>query len=107
MTTALPDPVATAIDATNAGDLQAFLDAFTPDGAVDDWGRVFTGPTEIAGWSDNEFIGKNVTLEVTEVTTTGADTVVIATVGGDGFNGPSTFTYTVSGDTLSRMMIRE
>lgn len=107
MTTALPDPVAAAIDATNAGDLQAFLGVFTPDGAVDDWGRVFTGPTEIAGWSDNEFIGKNVTLEVTEVTTTGADTVVIATVGGDGFNGPSTFTYTVSGDKLSRMMIRE
>ena len=107
MTTSLPAPVAASIDATNAGDLQAFLDVFTPDGAVDDWGRVFTGPTEIAGWSDNEFIGKNVTLEVTEVTTTGADTVVIATVGGDGFNGPSTFTYTVSGDKLSRMMIRE
>ncbi|GAB35438.1 nuclear transport factor 2 family protein [Gordonia otitidis] len=107
MTTSLPAPVAASIDATNAGDLQAFLDVFTPDGAVDDWGRVFTGPAEIAGWSDNEFIGKNVTLAVTEATTTGADTVVIATVGGDGFNGPSTFTYTVSGDKLSRMTIRE
>lgn len=107
MTTSLPAPVAASIDATNAGDLQAFLDVFTPDGAVDDWGRVFTGPAEITGWSDNEFIGKNVTLAVTEPTTTGADTVVIATVGGDGFNGPSTFTYTVSGDKLSRMTIRE
>lgn len=68
MTTSLPAPVAASIDATNAGDLQAFLDVFTPDGAVDDWGRVFTGPAEIAGWSDNEFIGKNVTLAVTEAT---------------------------------------
>ncbi|MFF0709506.1 MULTISPECIES: nuclear transport factor 2 family protein [Gordonia] len=107
MTTSLPAPVAASIDATNAGDLQAFLDAFTPDGSVDDWGRVFTGPDAITGWSDNEFIGKNVTLDVTKVTTTDADTVVIATVGGDGFNGPSTFTYTVSGDKLSRMTIRE
>lgn len=107
MTTSLPAPVAASIVATNAGDLQAFLDAFTPDGSVDDWGRVFTGPDAITGWSDNEFIGKNVTLDVTKVTTTDADTVVIATVGGDGFNGPSTFTYTVSGDKLSRMTIRE
>ena len=107
MTTSLPAPVAASIVATNAGDLQAFLVAFTPDGSVDDWGRVFTGPDAITGWSDNEFIGKNVTLDVTKVTTTDADTVVIATVGGDGFNGPSTFTYTVSGDKLSRMTIRE
>ncbi len=107
MTTSLPAPVAASIDATNAGDLQAFLDAFTADGFVDDWGRVFTGPDAITGWSDTEFIGKNVTLDVTKVTTTGTDTVVIATVGGDGFNGPSTFTYTVSGDKLSRMTIRE
>ncbi|WP_431817785.1 nuclear transport factor 2 family protein [Gordonia jacobaea] len=107
MTTSLPAPVAASIDATNAGDLHAFLDAFTPDGSVDDWGRVFTGPDAITGWSDNEFIGENVTLDVTKATTAGADTVVIATVGGDGFNGPSTFTYTVSGDKLSRMTIRE
>ena len=41
MATELPAPVAAVIDATNAGDRARFLAAFTLDGAVDDWGRVF------------------------------------------------------------------
>ena len=33
-------------------------------------------------------------------------TTVTATVGGDGFNGPSHFTFAVSGDRVARMTIR-
>jgi hypothetical protein len=32
---------------------------------------------------------------------------VTATVGGEGFNGPSRFTFHVEGDRLTRMTIRE
>jgi hypothetical protein len=103
----LPEPVAAAIDAANAGDLDVFLGCFTPDGVVDDWGREFHGPTEIAGWSDKEFIGVNVSLTVEAVETDGDDTTVTAQVGGDGFNGPSHFTFRVDGDRVSRMTIRE
>ncbi|GAB20782.1 hypothetical protein GOEFS_132_00130 [Gordonia effusa NBRC 100432] len=107
MTTPIPAPVAALLDATNAGDLDGFLDSFTPDGVVDDWGRVFAGRDAIKGWSDNEYIGKNMTLDVTSTTSSGDDVVVVATVGGDGFNGPSTFTFTVDGDKVARMEIRE
>ena len=103
----LPEPVAAAIDAANAGDLEAFLGCFTPDGVVDDWGREFHGPTEIAGWSDKEFIGVNVSLTVEAVEPDGDDTTVTAQGGGDGFNGPSHFTFRVDGDRVSRMTIRE
>lgn len=105
--TELPPAVRASIDATNAGDLESFLGTFTPDGAVDDWGRVFTGAAEITRWSDAEYIGKNVTLAVTSSVTDGDKTVVIATVGGDGFNGPSTFTYTVREGCVSLMRITE
>ena len=44
MTESLPDPVRALIDAANANDRAAFLDTFTPDGVVDDWGREFVGP---------------------------------------------------------------
>ncbi|MFW0791932.1 nuclear transport factor 2 family protein [Gordonia sp. CPCC 205333] len=107
MTTPIPAPVAALLDATNAGDLDRFLDSFTPDGAVDDWGRVFAGRDAIKGWSDNEYIGKNMTLAVTSAEPISGGVTVIATVGGDGFNGPSTFTFTVDGDKVSRMEIRE
>ena len=103
----VPSPVQASVDATNAGDLEAFLASFTPDGVVDDWGRVFTGPAEITEWSNNEYIGKKLTLEVTSTRSEGDVTTVIADVGGDGFNGPSTFIYAVDGDRVARITIRE
>ncbi|HEY9314580.1 nuclear transport factor 2 family protein [Williamsia sp.] len=103
----VPTPVRRLLDASNAGDHTRFLDSFTADGAVDDWGRVFRGRTAIGEWSAAEFIGKQVTVAPTSVTDTGEGTVVIGQVGGNGFNGPSTFTFRVDGDQVSLMTIRE
>jgi hypothetical protein len=103
----LPKPVAAAIDAANANDTAAFLACFAADGIVDDWGREFRGPDEIRGWSDREFIGVHVSLDVTDVEEENGATTVTATVGGEGFNGPSHFAFDVAGDRLGRMTIRE
>jgi hypothetical protein len=102
----LPAPVAAALDAANANDIDAFLAAFVPDGVVDDWGREFRGPEAIRGWSDKEFIGVRVSLDVAGVEVRGDETVVTAQVGGDGFNGPSHFAFRVAGDRVARMTIR-
>jgi SnoaL-like domain len=80
----LPAGVQGLLDAANDGDDERFLDSFTPDGVVDDWGRVFEGRARIAGWSEAEFIGKNVSLDVTAVSARGDDWTVAAQVGGDG-----------------------
>lgn len=95
-----------AVDAANRGDVEAFLDSFVPTGVVDDWGREFAGPEAIRGWSDAEFIGKQVSLDVTEVERDGGRTVVTAQVGGNGFTGPSHVTFEADGALLARMMIR-
>lgn len=104
-TSPLPAPVAEALRAANAGDIDGFLRTFTPTGAVDDWGRVFRGADAIRGWSDAEFIGKQVTLEVTAVHTAGDTTTVATQVGGNGFNGPSDFAFTVEGNGIALMRI--
>ncbi|WNI17546.1 nuclear transport factor 2 family protein [Actinacidiphila sp. ITFR-21] len=101
----LPVPVAAALEAADAGNTEDFVHAFADDGAVDDWGRVFRGHEAIRAWSDEEFIGKQVTLLVTAVRTTGPTTTVSAQVGGNGFNGPSDFAFTLSGDHLTLMRI--
>jgi hypothetical protein len=106
MTERIPEPVARLLAAAGDHDTDAFLAAFTPDGVVDDWGREFAGPEAIRGWSDAEFIGVDVTLDVQEVTQDGDDVTVGALVGGRGFNGPSHFTFTVAGDRVARMTIR-
>jgi hypothetical protein len=102
----LPGPVATLLAAANAHDVDAFLASFTPDGVVDDWGREFRGAEAIRGWSDREFIGVAVVLDVTGVEQRGEETVVTAQVGGDGFNGPSHFAFAIAGDRVARMTIR-
>jgi hypothetical protein len=104
-TTALPAIVATALDAANAHDADAWLAAFDPEGAVDDWGRSFAGHEAMRAWSDAEFIGVDVTLRVTDAHTTGDTTTVRAQVGGNGFNGPSHFTFNVRGDRIILMRI--
>jgi ketosteroid isomerase-like protein len=103
----LPAPVARLLEAANSHDAAAFLDCFAEDGVVDDWGREFRGADEIEGWSNREFIGVDVTLDVEEVTTDGDETTIGAEVGGRGFNGPSHFTFTVRDDRVARMTIRE
>jgi hypothetical protein len=102
----VPAPVQAALDAANGGDTEAFLDAFADgEGAVDDWGRVFRGRDRIREWSDGEFIGRQVTLDVTGVRTEGSTTEVSAQVGGNGFNGPSDFAFDVTGDKVALMRI--
>lgn len=103
--TTLPKSIQTAIDAANAGDTDAFLAAFAAEGAVDDWGLEFRGPEAIRGWSDREFIGKQVSLRVTG-TRESDDTVVVSTeVGGNGFNGRSDFAFSVRSDQIQLMRI--
>ncbi|GAB3895453.1 nuclear transport factor 2 family protein [Kibdelosporangium lantanae] len=104
--TTIPQPVQVLLDAANANDIDAFLAGFTRDGVVDDWGREFTGAERIRGWSDNEFIGKQVSLDVEETVARDGETVITAQVGGNGFNGPSHFSFRVDGDKVSRMTIR-
>ena len=107
MPSALPDPVAKLLDAANANDTDAFLAVFTDGGVVDDWGREFVGPAAVRSWSDREFIGKRVTLDIRGIEQNGESTVVTAEVGGDGFNGPSHFSFVLDGECVSRMTIRE
>jgi hypothetical protein len=104
----LPPPVAEAFAATNDRDLARFVAAFADDGVIDDWGREFRGHEEIAEWSRRESIGVEQTFSITEVRTRdGREVVVLADVGGGGFNGPSTFTFRLApdGSAIERMAI--
>jgi hypothetical protein len=104
-TAALPPPVQRVLTAIDEQDNDAFVAAFAPDGFVDDWGRVFRGPDRIRSWSDNDLIGKRATFTNTVVSTPGNPLTIATQVGGDGFNGPSHFTFEVSGDLIASMTI--
>ncbi|MEL4317782.1 nuclear transport factor 2 family protein [Leifsonia sp. YIM 134122] len=104
---ALPDPVDAFFEATNAGDVDRFVAAFAADGVIDDWGRTFTGHDGVRQWTEGESIGVEQTFEITSFRIEGRTVVVLADVGGNGFNGPSTFTFdlTDDGSAIERMVI--
>lgn len=107
MTTEIPEPVASMIEAINGQDEQAFLDLFADDGYVDDWGRTFRGLEAIDGWSSGELIGAEGTLAVESVDV-GPDAVeVVGDWRSKHANGRSRFTFAVAGDKVASMTIRE
>lgn len=103
--TELEPAIRQVFDATNRGDSEAFLDAFAPDGVIDDWGRTFTGREEIAGWNARENIGVHSHIEVTGVTRDGDGIKVGVAVTGEGYNGGGAFTFTMAGGKVARMVI--
>ena len=60
---------------------------------------------EIAAWSEKEFIGVHVTLEIQAVEQPADETTVTADVGGEGYNGPSRFAFQVADERVTRMTI--
>lgn len=104
--TAVPAPIQAMIDATNAGDSDAFVAAFTEDGYLNDWGREFRGAAELRSWDSTDNIGKQSHFEAVSVDDRGdGEYVVVLTVSGNGFNGTGPMTFQVEGDKLSRMVI--
>jgi ketosteroid isomerase-like protein len=93
------------IDATNRGDSDALLKAFTKDAVLIDFGRVFHGRQEIARWDRNENIGTQNHLEVTAVKQLPKAMEVAVTVSGNGYNGFGHFLCELSGDLISRLTI--
>ncbi len=106
-TQSIPEPVGSFIETVNRHDNEGFLDAFAEGGAVDDWGRIFTGRDEIAAWSDKEFIGAQGVLTVEEVGSDGDQVTVTGDWRSTHANGRSKFVFDVVGDQLARMTIRE
>jgi hypothetical protein len=102
----LPSPVKEFVDVVNAHDDAGFLDAFTAEGVVDDWGREFAGRDAIKAWSDQEFIGATGTMEVQRVDVDGSRVVVVADWRSTHANGLSEFAFDTDGDRISRMTIR-
>lgn len=105
--TPLPAAIAAFIDATNAGDDEGFLAAFTDDAVLSDWGRVYRGRGEIAEWNRTDNIGKRSHFDLVGIEPgAAADTFVVTlTVAGDGYNGTGPMTFSLSGGRISRLTI--
>ena len=102
----LPGSVQAFVDATNAGDTEAFLQTFSADPYLNDWGREFHGRDGVASWNQTDNIGVRSQFEVQGVRVEDGTYVVTMKVSGAGFNGigPLAFTLDDAGK-IDRLMI--
>ena len=101
----LPAPVQAMIDAINAADTEAFVDAFTPDGFVSDWGTVKAGPSGVRGWADSDAIGAGAQMTVLAAETDADTTRIRFGWSSRVFNGESDGIFVVEGDKLASFTI--
>jgi hypothetical protein len=101
-----PKAVRRMIDATNAGDSDAFVAAFAEDADLEDWGRVFHGRERVSSWNETDNIGRDAHFEVLAERVEGNGHVVTLQVSGGGFNGVSDFYFEVAEDQITSMVIR-
>ncbi|MEV1331358.1 nuclear transport factor 2 family protein [Micromonospora costi] len=106
-TTDLPGPIRSFIDATNRGDSDAFVAAFTDDAYLNDWGREFHGHDGVRSWdrTDNIGVQSHFDLVGIEPGTDPDSYVVTLTVSGNGFNGTGPMTFQLRDDRIASLRI--
>ncbi|WP_027058450.1 nuclear transport factor 2 family protein [Mesorhizobium loti] len=100
-----PEPIRRFVEATNAGDTEAFLGTFTTDAFLSDWGRSFQGPEQIARWNQSDNIGVKSHLGIVSITPAEGTYRVRIAVKGKGFNGEGDMTFTLDGDRIASLVI--
>lgn len=101
----LPAPVQAMVDAINDADTEAFVAAFTPDGFVNDWGTVKSGPDGVRSWAGSDAIGAGAKMTVLSASTEGDTTRIRFGWTSSVFNGESDGIFVVDGDRLASFTI--
>lgn len=101
----VPEIVRAFVAAINDADTDAFVACFTPDGFVDDWGRVLQGPDGVRSWAGSDAIGAGAHMELLSATEDGDTIETQFSWRSRVFNGESTGIFTLDGDHIAGFRI--
>lgn len=101
----VPEAVQRVVTAINSANIRGFVAAFTPEGLVDDWGRVLRGPDGVRQWAESDAIGAGAQMTILEARTEGDVTELRFSWVSRVFNGESTAFVTVEGDRVASFRI--
>jgi len=104
---ATPEEIQRFVDATNRGDTDAFVEAFTEDAHLDDWGRSFDGRAGVRSWDTTDNIGVQAHVDVLDVRPGQTDQEYVATirVSGNGYNGTGPMAFRLPDGLIAELRI--
>jgi hypothetical protein len=102
-----PAAIQAFVDATNSGDSEAFVAAFTGDAHLDDWGRSFRGHEGVRAWDSTDNIGVQAHFDLLDVTPGEGENEYVATlrVSGNGYNGTGPMTFRLRDGLIADLRI--
>jgi hypothetical protein len=105
--TNLPGAIRAFLEATNAGDSNAFAAAFTADATLDDWGRTYAGHDGIREWDRTDNIGVQAHFDLLAIQPGGQPETYVATirVNGNGYNGTGPMVFTLREGLITSLRI--
>jgi hypothetical protein len=104
---ATPGAIRAFIDATNDGDSDAFVAAFTPDATLNDWGREYAGHAGVRDWDRTDNIGVQSHFDLLAIQP-GEDPdsyVVTIRVRGNGYNGTGPMVFRLRDGLVASLRI--
>jgi SnoaL-like domain len=103
----LPAPIQEFIEATNRGDSEAFVAAFTPDAYLNDGGRAFHGRGGVRAWDHTDNIGVQAHQEFVSAESGSAPDsyTVTLTVTSGGFNGTGSLNFELRDGRIASLRI--
>lgn len=93
-----------AIEALNDGRQEDFLALFTPDAVVEDSGD-YADAASIQAWAERENFKVYMRISVGRELDAAGTTLEVTAASHGGYNGPGTFTFTLRGDQIARLVI--
>ncbi|MDN3028568.1 nuclear transport factor 2 family protein [Streptomyces sp. S.PB5] len=103
----LPEALRIFIDATNAGDSEAFVAAFSPDAHLNDWGHEFHGRSGVAQWNRSDNIGVQAHFDLVSAAPGPQDGTYRLTlkVSGNGYNGTGPMVFELRDGLIASLRI--
>jgi ketosteroid isomerase-like protein len=93
-----PRAIQCMIDATNAGDRDAFVDCFTEDVYLEDWGRGFHGKDGVRSWDETDNIGVGMHFDIEDARREDSVWIVTVRARSERFSGQGKMRITLDGD---------
>jgi hypothetical protein len=102
-----PRAIRAFIDATNAGDSDAFVAAFTPDAMLNDWGQKYAGHVGVRDWDRTDNIGVQSHFDLLAIEPGEEPDSYVATirVHGNGYNGTGPMVFRLRDGLVASLRI--